>query len=434
MKKILRGFLGIFLIGMFLIPGAAFAEATGEVAVPKVSVAEVAPPPAAPSEGLLMTGLGSIGVGDLLKKAGINFYGYSEAGIMYDTTATRNGMGPTYLFYNYVKNTPLFNKTSLNLERTIDPTKKKFDVGFRAEGIFGSDAKFIHSNGLMDKQTGRYQWDLLQAYVDVAFPCVPMKLRVGKWIELAGFEHFSANLYGAFGDAARALYSYSYQFLYAEPGTQTGALLTYVFSPKWTADLGITEGWNQSIRDANHSPDFLGRLTYTPTDKTAVIFVMTEGPQFPFGAGRGMPPGDRSHIWTNFDLVVTQKITDKLSLGVGMDYVQTPRIPGYTGGSKQWGGVAGYSSYALNQYFTLNTRAEWYGDGSKGFSTGYPGGTNANYMEVTQGVAIKPFPKNNVLSRLLIRPEVRYDISDHAVFAKGQHNQVTLSADALFTF
>jgi hypothetical protein len=427
MGKMLRGLLSLCLIGMGMGVSLAFAENSE---VPAVVVA----PPAAPSEGLLMTGLGSIGVGDLLKKAGINFYGYSEAGMMYDTTATRNGMGPTYLPYNSLKNTPMLNKTSLNIERTVDPTKKQFDVGFRAEGIFGTDAKLIHSNGLMDKQTGRYQWDLTQAYVDVAFPYVPMKLRVGKFLTLAGFEQFDANIYGAFGDPARALYSYSYQNFYAEPGTQTGALLTYVLNSHWSFDAGITEGWNQSIRDANHRPDFLGRVTYTPTDKTSIIFVMTEGPQFPFGAGRGMAPGDRSHIWTNFDLVVTQKITDKLSLGAGIDYVQTPRIPGITGGSKQWGGVAGYSSYALNQYFTLNTRAEWYGDGSKGFSTGYPGGTNANYFEVTQGVAIKPFPKHNVLSRLLFRPEVRYDFSDHSVFDKGQHNQVTLSADALFTF
>ena len=147
-----------------------------------------------------------------------------------------------------------------------------------------------------------------------------------------------------------------------------------------------------------------------------------------------MPSGDRSHIWTNFDLVVTQKITDKLSLGAGMDYVQTPRIPGITGGSKQWGGVAGYSSYMLNSYFTLNTRAEWYGDGSKGFSTGYPGGTNANYFEVTQGVAIKPFPNNNVLSHLLLRPEIRYDYADQPVFASGEHHQLTFNVDALFTF
>ena len=433
MEKILRGFLGVFLIGVCFVPGAVFAEGGGPVEV-KAPIADVPAPAPAASEGLLMSLLGPAGVGDLLKKGGINVYGYSEAGIMYDTTATRNGMGPTFLGFNYFKNTPMLNKVSLNIERTVDPTKKQFDVGFHAEGIFGTDAKFIHSNGLMDKQTGRYQWDLLQAYIDLAFPYLPMKLRVGKWIELAGFEHFSANIYGAFGDPAKALYSYSYQFLYAEPGTQTGALLTYVLNSKLTFDAGITEGWNQSIRDANHVPDFLGRLTYTPTDKTSVIFVMTEGPEFPIGAGRNLPSGDRSHWWNAFDLVVTHKVTQKWSVGAGLDYVQTPRIPGYTGGSKQWGGFAGYNSYALNQYFTLNTRAEWYGDGSKGFSTGNAGGTNANYIEVTQGVAIKPFPKNNVLSRLLIRPEVRYDVADHPVFAKGQHNQVTLSADALFTF
>jgi len=54
---------------------------------------------------------------------------------MYDTTATRNGMGPTFLGFNYLKNTPMLNKISLNIERTVDPSKKQFDVGFHAEGI-----------------------------------------------------------------------------------------------------------------------------------------------------------------------------------------------------------------------------------------------------------------------------------------------------------
>ena len=88
----------------------------------------------------------------------------------------------------------------MNLERTVDPTKKQFEVGFHVEGIYGADAAFIHSNGLGDTQTGHNQWDLLQAYADVTLPDMPVRLRVGKWIELAGFEQFSANIYGAFGD------------------------------------------------------------------------------------------------------------------------------------------------------------------------------------------------------------------------------------------
>jgi hypothetical protein len=392
------------------------------------------PPPATCcSPGLLMTALGKAGLQEPLNKAGINFYGYVEGGYMRDFSAPSIHDGPTYMGFNNYKNTAILDKISLNAERTVDPTKKQFDVGFRLEGIYGADAApWIHSDGLADTQTGRNQLDPLQGYVDIALPGVPMKLRVGKWIELAGFEQFSANIYGAFGDPSRALYSYSYQFLYAEPGTQTGAYLTYVFNPKLTVDAGITRGWNASVKDQNSSIDFLGRVTYTPSDKTAVIFVMTEGPEFPMGVGTGLPAGDNTDFWTALDLVITQKITDKLSLGLGFDYVRTPHIPGVAGSDPQWGGVAQYVSYAFDPHFTLNTRLEWYKDDAKGFSLGAP--VSADYYAATVGVAIKPFPNNNVLSHLLLRPEIRYDYADQPVFASGEHHQLTFNVDALFTF
>jgi Putative beta-barrel porin-2, OmpL-like. bbp2 len=407
-----------------------YADETAPAATPP-SATEPAPA-TAPAPGLLMSALGKAGIAEPLNKAGINIYGYVEGGYMYDFTASGIHDGPTFIQFNSFKHTAILDKISLNVERTVDPTKKTFDMGFRVEGIYGADAALIHSNGMWDTQTGRNQWDLLQAYVDVTLPYLPVRLRVGKWIELAGFEQFSANIYGAFGDPARALHSYSYQFLYAEPGTQTGALATYVLNPQWTFDAGFTRGWNQSTRDANDVLDFLGRVTFAPSDKTSIIFVMTEGPEFPIGVGKNLPPSDNSHWWTALDLVVTQKITDALSLGLGFDYVETPHIPGLTGGVKQWGGVAGYASYALDPHFTLNTRLEWYEDDAKGFSTGAP--VSANYDEATLGVAIKPFPTNNILSGLLFRPEVRYDHSDRSVFASGDHNQWTFSVDGLFTF
>ncbi len=394
---------------------------------------EATPPPtSAPPPAPLMMALGKASLADPLNKAGINIYGYVEGGYMYDFTAPSIHDGPTYMGFNSFKNQPILDKISLNFERTVDPTKKQFDVGFRAEGIYGADAAFIHSDGVADTQTGRYQWDPLQAYVDVAFPGLPMKLRVGKWIELAGFEQYSANIYGAFGDPARALYSYSYQFLYAEPGTQTGALLTYVLSPKWTFDAGCTLGWNQSLRSSHDSLDFLGRITFTPSDKTSIIFVMTEGPEFPTAVGNNLPPRDHSDFWTALDLVITQKINDKLSLGLGFDYVETPHIPGLSGNDKQWGGVAQYVSYAFDPHITLNTRLEWYKDAANGFSLGAP--VSANYYGATVGVAVKPFPKHDILSHLLFRPEIRYDYSDERVFGTGDHNQVTFNVDALFTF
>ena len=107
-------------------------------------------------------------------------------------------------------------------------------------------------------------------------------------------------------------------------------------------------------------------------------------------------------------------------------------ILGLPEGTKQWGGVAGYASYALDPHFTLNTRLEWYDDTANGFSNAAPVG--ANYYEATAGIAIKPFPKDKILSNLLFRPEIRYDHSDRSVFSTGKRDQLTFSMDALCTF
>jgi hypothetical protein len=390
-----------------------------------------------PDRAILMSVLDKAGLAGLLDKAGIKIYGYAEGGYMYDTTAPQPYAGPTFLGYNNLRNTPLLNKISLKAERTVDPARKEFDLGFCLQGIWGYDAKFIHSNGLGDTQTGRYQLDPLQAYVEMALPYIPAKVRAGKWIELAGFEQFDANIYGAFGDPMRALYSYSYQFLYAEPGTQTGVFVTYILNPRLTIDIGFTEGWNQSTINTDHYLDILGRITYTPSDKTTVIFVMTEGPEFPISVGHNLPPPDKKDWWTALDLVVTHKMTDRLSLGLGVDFVNAPHLPGYPGGSKQWGGIAGYASYSINEYATLNSRAEWFNDSSDGFATA--AATGANYVGLTGGIAIKPFPKDKILSSLLIRPEIRYDGADKRIFATrnnhiGEKGELTLSGDALVTF
>ena len=427
-RKLLGLSLAVLTIWGFVI--RAGAEETKPEAKPEARAEEKPAEAPAPEPGLLMSTRGKAGLAGPLNKAGINIYGYIEGGYMYDATSPHANSGPTFIGFNSFKNQGNLDKISLNVERTVDPSKKKFDVGFRLEGIFGADAAFIHSNGLFDTQTGRNQGDLLQAVVGITLPGVPVGIRAGKWIELAGFEHFSANIYGAFGDPSRALYSYSYQFLYAEPSTQTGVLATYVLNPKWMFDAGFTRGWNQSTRDANNAPDFLGRVTFTPSDKTSIIFVMTEGPEFPTGFGRNQPKGDGTHWWTALDLVVTQKITEKLSLGLGIDYVRAPQIPGLTGGAKQWGGVAGYVSYAIDPHLTLNTRLEWYRDAAHGFSTGAP--VSADYYEATVGVAIKPFPNDKFLSKWMFRPEVRYDHADHPLFNSGDKNQLTFSVDTLF--
>ena len=136
-------------------PPAAQTQPTNQ---PPASISPPAP---------LMAALGRAGLADPLNKAGVNVYGYVETGYMRDFSAPNSAPntsdGPTYMGFNSYKNTAILDKVSLNVERTVDPTQKKFDMGFRLEGIYGSDAKFIHSDGLTDTQADHCTFRLLHA-------------------------------------------------------------------------------------------------------------------------------------------------------------------------------------------------------------------------------------------------------------------------------
>ena len=439
---------GMALAGADACPGQLWAD---DMAMPAAPAAPATAPAEAPAtapapRALLMQGFDAIGWGQEMDKINLNIYGYAEVGFMYDTSPSSGNVHSPALAldptgYNNFKNQGDLNQIDLTVERTVDPTKKEFDVGFRAEGIWGRDAADIHSNGIATDQNGVDQFDPVQVYVDFAMPGAPLRLRLGKWIELAGFEQFSANIYNAFGDPSKNFYSHSYQFLYAEPGTQSGALLTYIASPAWTFDFGVTDGWNQSTRDSNGAIDVVGRVTWTPADTgTTVIFNFTEGPEYSPAVGQAVPPnsGDHSDWWTYLDLTLAQKIGDKLMLGLGIDYVDAPHIPGNQG-AQQWGGITGYASYVLGPHLTLNGRSEWFRDDSQFFALSGLGGTGGPTLATdvysnTVGLAIKPMPDSKLFSGLLLRPEIRYDYADQKVFGGGEHGQLVFSVDVLFQF
>ena len=149
-KFIHSRFKGIISSGVVILLGLCFLGAS----IPLVladdtsSIAATTPAPAPePSFTLLMSILNKLGVAKPLSESGINVYGYVQAGYFHDFTRPQKG-GATFIGYNSFKNSGVLDKVSLNVERIVDPTKKQFDLGFRLEGIYGSDAAFVHSNGL----------------------------------------------------------------------------------------------------------------------------------------------------------------------------------------------------------------------------------------------------------------------------------------------
>ncbi|HSU67934.1 MAG TPA: outer membrane beta-barrel protein, partial [Tepidisphaeraceae bacterium] len=264
------------------------------------------------------------------------------------------------------------------------------------------------------------QFDLLQAYVDFALPVGSgLRIRAGKFVTLLGYE--------VIGATSNAFYSHSYMFGFAIPFTHTGILGEYKLSDDLLLDAGITRGWNQTFRDNNGSPDFLGGLTFTPQEsdflkKWKFLLNLSEGPQ---------GTHDNSDWWTVLDFQAIWTATDKLTLAANIDYGDAPHAPGVAGAA-QWYGIAGYAAYVLNDYLTPNLRLEYYGD-TKGFTLGT--GTRANLYEASLNCVIKPFPSDALGSNLVLRPELRYDYSEKGFFKAGtHHDQLTFGIDAYFTF
>ncbi len=308
---------------------------------PAAAAAPVARPP-------LMSALDAVGVGQYLESARINVYGHIEGGYTYNFNNPAKDLNLGRVF-DIDNNRPQINQLDLNVERLVDLTAHQFDVGGRLEMLYGTDARFLHANGLLDHQGNEeYQFDLPQAYIDLAIPVggESLRLRVGKFLF---FKQIDPN--------ASVFYSHSFTFGAAFPFTLTGITAMYNFGEQWSVEGGISRGWGQSLKDNNGAIDGLARVRYTPTDRTTITLAAITGPE---------DDNDNSHYRTALDLTISQLVTDQLTLL--LDSVYGTDAAGAPGGTANWYGVSGYAVYKLNNYVSLGGRLEWYRD-EEGFTT-----------------------------------------------------------------
>jgi hypothetical protein len=373
----------------------------------------------------LMNGLDKLGIGGLMESAGINAYGYVEVGYSYDATVPHNLTGPKQFPGNLIffpgpdKNKFILDQVDLTLERLVDATKGKFDIGFRVEAYYGRDAVFTHSNGILDNTnkdgSGEdQQLDLEQAYLTFAIPVGSgLTVKAGKFDTLLGYETINPT--------SNAFYTHSYLFSYAVPFTQTGVLGSYTLNDQWAVTAGITRGWNQSTSDNNGEPDFLGQAVWTFSSAWTLTGNLSVGPQ---------AFKDNKDYFVVPEIISQYKVSDALSLNGDFVY-------GFANNIAQWAGAAGYVDYTLNKQLTPNLRVEFYHDGH-GATTGAGDGSDVNYWEFTANLEITPVPDDQYLQWLKIRPEVRYDIADQGAFdfngTSGKSSQLTFAVDATYQF
>jgi hypothetical protein len=364
-----------------------------------------------------------------VKNLPFQIQGFVEAGYMYDTSAPRIAEGPDFQAFDGYKNRLVLDQADLQILRAPASSGTKFDWGFTLEGGFGSDFAFTHSNGMMDNRAGgppQNQADIVQAYLSFNLPVLGgLTLNAGKFVTPLGYE--------VINPTGNPFFSHSYGFTYGVPLTQTGITGQATFG-NFQVLAGITRGWDQSLKDSNGDPDFLGQVIWTPNKTYHVVANLSEGPQAPHGVGPGVQglPGDNSHWWTVVDLDGYYNYSDQLTFGAGADYGDAPHDKfGSSTGAAQWYGMTGYAAYTINPMLTANARLEWYDD-TDGFTLA---GVHTSVYSATLGVTVKPWPNDNILQYLEFRPEVRYDYSTKPIFeAGGSHSQLNLASDVIMQY
>jgi len=365
----------------------------------------------------LMELLDQAGVAKTLDDWHLTIGGHAEASWTYNFQDPDSDVNPGRAF-DFEHNDVTMNQLSLFIERKVDPSKQNFDVGGKAEGIFGSDAGLIHANGLTDwydsPRRPENQIDLTQLYVDFAIPLGNgLLVRVGKFVTLLNQEVIDPE--------GNSLYSHSFLFTFSAPFTQTGIIASYNLTDQWSVTGGITRGWDQAFEDNNSAIDFLGQVKWAASKDTTILLNVSVGPQ------RTNNNDDYRYV---LDLVASHTISDQLAIAVNADFGWEDNAA-VDGDTAYWWGIAGYAGYKINDNFALNGRVEWFRD-DDGSRTGLSG---LNLYEGTIGLNIKPLPKDRWGQYLQIRPELRWDLSGDDVFDDFQDdNQLTFGVDVLYAY
>ncbi len=430
--------------------GTAYAQTsspppTPPAATPPATATETAPTPAAaaPPPGLWIDG--------------IHLSAQIDAGI------TGNFAGPKQNFgqlFNDKPNTVLLNQILLTANKPLDPKAMDFDWGFKLQAMYGSDARYTHFLGELDRVNpyDRDQLDIVEANVLLHLPVMfsgGVDVKAGQYPTPIGFETIDPS--------TNPFYSHSYIFSFGLPFKHTGVLTTSHVSSLLDVYLGLDTGSNTTfgpLGDDNSAIAFLGGVNLTLMDGNLTVLALTHiGPE---SASRALSPAgynaDGYYRYFN-DIVVTYKATPKLTLTTELNWIRDDfGATGLTTGRPSAAnglGVAQYASYTYSDTIILNGRAELYRDDNnffvagfganngfdqfqKGFATPVTAALHATtYGEITLGVTYKPANMPPVISGLLIRPEVRYDRdlgNDKAFNSNKDNGSFTIASDAVLTF
>ena len=436
---------------------AAFASAIAPAALAQTVVPPPAPaaPPAAAAPAPAATDQPPPG----LWVNGIHFYAQLDAGIMGNPSGPNDGLNFGRLFDDHANQFQL-NQLLLTANKPLDPKDPGYQWGFKAQLMYGSDARFTQFLGELNRvdPNQRYQLDVVEANILAHLPWLTsggIDIKAGQYPTPIGYETIDPS--------TNPFYSHSYIFNFALPFKHTGLLAVTHVNDMLDIYSDIDTGTNTTfgpLGDNNGAIGGIGGFNLTLMGGKLTVLALTHfGPDQAtrllsggfFAAG--LPTVNANGQWRFYnDVVVTYKATDALTLVTETAFARDGF--GAVGKPANAIGVAQYASYALTDTLTLNGRIEYFRDDNNFFVASFPSnngpilaqqgfapfvhaapGTNSTYGEMTFGVTWKPALPAPITG-LAIRPEIRWDhafTNNHPFNAQVDNNAVTLGIDAVLT-
>lgn len=364
----------------------------------------------------------------VFQQARLHAGGWLDAGFTFNTVRPSDGFnGP--VTFNDLSRTPQLNQFYLYAERSVDVGSDDWDIGGRADFLFGTDGAFTQTYGapggtwdnrlLSDRF---YQIAFPQAYVEVFAPIgTGVNLKAGHFYTIIGSESVMA--------PDNFFYSHSYTMQYGEPFTHTGVLASYQPVESLQVNAGAVTGsqfggWDGAFDRNLESWGFLGGITWANAEGDSSLTVNGT-----HGGTRGSPGGTVSL----YSVVLQHDFAAALHVKIQHDYGWLDGAPGTE--SAQWYSLVNYAIYDIAENVSVGLRAEWFRDNG-GIRVAAPARepalapTPATYYGLTAGLNWHPF------GWLTLRHSVRYDWSDGAdAYDAGTRDaQVLLSSDLILTF
>ena len=426
---------------------AISASSQGQAADPASALPELAQAQSAPADQAPTVPAAPAAWADTLKLSG-----HLEAGITGNVDDPRNQRNFGRLFDDH-SNRPVLNQFMLTAERPLDPKATGWDFGFKAQIMYGSDARFTHLFNQLDRVIhDTNQFDIVEAYGSLHAPGIGeggMDLKLGQFVSPMGAESIDAS--------QNSLYSHSYIFNFGVPAKHTGVLATTHLTGIVDLYAGIDTGVNDWVGEKGMNNDAFpkGQVGFglNLLDGNLTVLALSHiGPENAEGAttSTGAPIRVNSALRYVNDITIVWKASDALTLTTDLNYIHDDGL------HASGGGIAQYAAYSVNDWLAVIGRGEIWRDDNGAFvasfqtpfdfansERGLPtlpghvvGGSKTTYGELTFGLNLKP-PVPKAFDGFVIRPEIRYDQSlngTHPFNDSKMDHQLTLAADFVLPF